>query len=380
MPLSPHSSAALPLAPLLPARLPPEAGPGRVLTGLGRRLDAGVLRAMQIVVERALIPDPSRLASLRASARALSSDDLLGDPRRFFAFAEPSPREPRVTRRAGRRGAGVVVDQCRIETDYRPYLPLAAGASRTAAASPIHVELWRRRDGPPRGTVVLLHGFTMGRPRIDAAVLMARPWFEQGLDVALLTLPDHGARTPPGARFSGERFAVPDVGGLGEAVRQAVYEIRRVVDWRRAETRAPVGLLGLSLGGYLAALMAGLYDDLDFVIPMAPPACIGDLAWGFLERSAQHRQGGPATLSRDELRQAFRVHSPLAHPLRTARERVLIVAGRGDRIVPPEHPAALWRHWHQPEIHWFSGSHLAPFGRRRIVRRVSRHLRMLGIL
>ena len=60
--------------------------------------------------------------------------------------------------------------------------------------------------------------------------------------------------------------------------------------------------------------------------------------------------------------------------------RVLIIAGRGDRIVPPEHPSALWRHWQEPAIHWFSGSHLAPFGRRGIVEAVSAHLGRLGIL
>jgi dipeptidyl aminopeptidase/acylaminoacyl peptidase len=141
-----------------------------------------------------------------------------------------------------------------------------------------------------------------------------------------------------------------------------------------------VGLLGLSLGGYLTALAAALFDDLDFAIPMVPPVCIGDLAWGFFEQTRHARAGGEAALSRAELRRSFRVHSPLAHPRRTPRERVLIVAGRGDRIVPPTHPSALWSHWGEPAIHWFSGSHLAPFGRGRIVNAISRHLASLGVL
>ena len=70
----------------------------------------------------------------------------------------------------------------------------------------------------------------------------------------------------------------------------------------------------------------------------------------------------------------------LAHALQVPRERVLIVAGRGDRIVPPEHPNALWRHWGEPNIFWFSGSHLAPFARPRIVRAIVHHLEDLEIL
>ena len=43
-------------------------------------------------------------------------------------------------------------------------------------------------------------------------------------------------------------------------------------------------------------------------------------------------------------------------------------------------PAALREHWGQPEIYWFSGSHLAPFGRGRVVRRIASHLHGLRIL
>jgi pimeloyl-ACP methyl ester carboxylesterase len=331
---------------------------------------------MQLVVERALIPKAEDVDSLRDSAQAMLSPEIQGDPQRFFAFLDEVPHTLRMTSRYRRALDGGVVYDCRIETDYVPY-----GASECVPdATPIHVELWRHEPGWPRGTVVALHGFTMGRPRIDAVMLMASQWFERGLDVALFTLPYHGARTPPESRFSGEHFAVPDVARLGEAVREAIYEIRRVVHWRREESGAPVGLLGLSLGGYLAALAAGLCDDLDFVIPIVPPVCIGDLAWRFFTQTRHYREGGPTALSQEDLRRAFRAHSPLAHPLRVPRERTFIVAGCGDRIVPPEHPAALFDHWGEPAIHWFSGSHLAPFGRGRIVRKIAGHLRSIGVL
>jgi acetyl esterase/lipase len=167
---------------------------------------------------------------------------------------------------------------------------------------------------------------------------------------------------------------------LSEAVREAIYEIRQLLHWLREESGAPVGVLGLSLGGYLAALSAGLCDDLDFVIPIVPPVCIGDLAWRFFTQTRHYRAGGAPALTQQELRRAFRIHSPLAHPLRISPKRVMIVAGRGDRIVPPEHPAALWSHWGEPRIHWFSGSHLTPFGRGNIARAILDHLESIEIL
>jgi len=370
------TSALQPLTPLPPARLPRETIKERVFTGVGSALDTGVLRAMQLVVERALIPGAEDVEALRRSAERMLEPELQANPARFFEFLNEPPHSLRMQSRYRRRLDGGAVFDCRIESDYVPYTPSDAWAP----PSPIHTELWSHEFARPRGTVIALHGFTMGRPRLDAKMLLASQWFERGLDVALFTLPYHGARTPADARFSGEHFAVPDVSRLSEAMREAIYEIRRVIHWRREETGAPVDVLGLSLGGYLAALTAGLCDDIDFAIPIVPPACIGDLAWRFFERTRHHREGGDATLSQEELRRSFRVHSPLSHPLRIAPERTLIVAGRGDRIVPPEHPSALAAHWGGPAIHWFSGSHLAPFGRARIVRRIDAHLRSIGIL
>ncbi len=364
-----------PIAELPRAQIAPEAWFTRVLTEFGSAIDTGVLRAMQLVVERALIPDSADLDSLRESAQGMLAPALQAEPRRFFSFLDEPPHSLRMHSRRRRRIAGGAVISRRIESDYTPFTSGIEGS-----LGPILVDHWVHQSTRPRGTVLALHGFTMGNPRLDAFLLLARQWYRAGLDVALLTLPHHGARTPAEARFSGQHFAVPHVARLGEAVREAVYEIQQLVRWLREESDAPVGVLGLSLGGYLAALCAGLCDDLDFAIPIVPPVCIGDLAWRFFRETRHHREGGAPALSQLDLRRAFRVHSPLAHPLRIARERVMIVAGRGDRIVPPEHPAALWKHWGEPRIHWFSGSHLAPFSRARISREILDHLGSIGIL
>ena len=360
---------------LPPVSLPPEGWGDRLFTGIGTALDSAILRAMQLVVERALIPNPEDVDALRVSAQGVLAPELQDDPRRFFSFLDDPATPLRLQRRRRRRLAGGVAEDVRLESDYSPW----SDEPGAADGGPILLEHWRHRPDPPRATVLALHGFTMGRPRFDAFALFASRWFESGLDVALLTLPHHGARTPAQSRFSGDRFAMPHVERLGEAVREAMYEIHLVTRWLREQSGAPVGVLGLSLGGYLAALAGGLCEDLDFVVPMVAPVCMGDLAWRFFTRTRHYRRGGEAAMSVDEMRRSFRIHSPLAHPRRVPRERVLIVAGRGDRIVPPEHPAALWRHWGEPEIHWFSGSHLAPFGRSRITSAILRHLESLGI-
>jgi hypothetical protein len=91
--------------------------------------------------------------------------------------------------------------------------------------------------------VLALHGFSMGYPRLDAFALFAADLYRAGFDVALMTLPHHGRRTPPGARFSGQQFAVADVARLSETVRLAIYEVHVLAGWLRRETGLPVGVL-----------------------------------------------------------------------------------------------------------------------------------------
>jgi hypothetical protein len=366
-----------PLAELPPVTLPPEAWSDRLWTSVGTALDRAVVQAMTRVIDATMMPAAEQLPALRAAAAPFITGPLRDAPRRFFAFLDRPPDTlVSETRYRRRLRDGMVIGR-RFAGHYRPY---GVDVPADSAADAIMVEHWMHERTPPRATVLALHGFSMGQPRIDAFALFAAHWYRRGLDVALLTLPYHGARTPKTSRFSGQHFAGADPTAFNEAVRRAVYDVYVLRGWLRDVTGLPVGLLGLSLGGYLCALIAGLCDDLDFVMPMVPPVCIGDLAWRFFQRSRRRQSGTAPAYTCAELREIYRVHSPLTFPLRVPAERVLIIAGRGDRIVPPEHPHALWRHWGEPRIHWFSGSHLAPFGRERIVATAADHLTQLGIL
>jgi esterase/lipase len=141
-----------------------------------------------------------------------------------------------------------------------------------------------------------------------------------------------------------------------------------------------VGVVGLSLGGYLAALAASLLGDLAFVVPVIAPVCFGDLAYRFMATSRLYRGAGAAVMGRDEFRAMYRIHSPLAHGPRLARERLLILAACGDRVVPAEHAQWLWSHWNEPQLTWLTGSHLVPFGRGHMLAEIVRFVERLGIL
>ena len=134
--------------------------------------------------------------------------------------------------------------------------------------------------------------------------------------------------------------------------------------WLRDEHGArSVGMMGMSLGGYVTALMASLDPELAFAVTIVAPTSFADIMWhhgeGRNERLASIARG----LTLEDLRALMAVHSPMMRPARIPPERLLMIWGEGDRIVPGVHHLALWEHWGQPEARRFPGGHFLQYGR-----------------
>lgn len=367
------------------ASVPRQRRADALVTSMAALLDRSVMRTVSYVVQRQLLPRDVDLDMLRDSIRVMLATGLVEKPQAFFPFVQklekPRPAKPDELRSLRvRRIKGGSVHRCALKSIWQPGRQLPRGAAATPAGDAIQFDHWRHAPGTAKGSVIVLHGFAMGWPVIDAFAMGASNWFALGFDVLLLTLPDHGPRRAPGAVFSGQSFTVPHAVQLAAAVQRTIHEIFELKRWLRAQDDKPIGLVGMSLGGYLASLCAGLSDDFDFLIALVPPACMGDLAWRVYRDTGHHRVGADAVLTERNMRAAFYVHSPLAHPRKIARERILIAAGAGDRIVPPEHPSALWEHWERPAIHWFRGAHTSTVASRRLMGVVKKHLTRLYIL
>jgi pimeloyl-ACP methyl ester carboxylesterase len=204
----------------------------------------------------------------------------------------------------------------------------------------------RNRDRP---WVICVHGFGMGASRFDLTALWANYFHAAlGFNVAVPVLPFHGPRRSPDR---GELLSLDLVMTL-HGISQAIWDIRRLVLWIRHNARAPIGVLGVSLGGYLAALLAGI-ERVDCDVAGIPFADV-------LGLMAHHRPPPEyAHIMRSHAAEnAFRVVSPLAMtPLSTPDRRALFAA-RGDRFIPADQSVALRQAWRQSPVHWYNGGHI----------------------
>jgi predicted alpha/beta hydrolase family esterase len=99
--------------------------------------------------------------------------------------------------------------------------------------------------------------------------------------------------------------------------------------------------------------------------------------WRHGEGTSAQKRAANAGITEDMLVDAFAVHCPTTRPARVPRDRLYVIAGKGDRITPPDHAEALARHW-GTEVLWFQGGHLAQVGRGDAVRVVRRSLSAHG--
>ena len=217
---------------------------------------------------------------------------------------------------------------------------------------------WRHKGGSG-ATICLIHGFFVDHYRVNEWYFSLRELYSMGADILLYTLPFHGPRKGRRSIFSGYGLFAGGLTQLNEAMAHAVYDFRIFFNFLQDEAGAAgIGVTGISLGGYITALLACVEERLKFAIPNVPVVSFPDLLLEWFPLSTAVRailftRGN--TLA--DLRHIMAVHSPLTYRPVLPKDRLMIIGGAGDRLAPPKHSRLLWDHWDRCRIYWFPGSH-----------------------
>jgi pimeloyl-ACP methyl ester carboxylesterase len=348
-----------------------------VLTAVTRAsaaIDRGVLRVM----ERRMSTTAPRALPRDARARLI---ELAATYRDADLFPVPPPAE--VSERKAGEAFGVPVTSIRFASAYRPFLPAFRDEHHRCVEN--HTAHARLYGSGRRPVMVCLHGWGGGAWWLEERAFVIGYWLRRGFDVALFQLPYHGARAPragsaPGRTpRSGALFPSANLVRTNEAFGQAIFDLRAFAEHLRGRGAPAVGAIGMSLGGYTTALWASLDPAPAFAVAMIPAVSMSELMWRHGEDSPARRRAAAAGVSGDLLDDVFAVHAPTSRPPLLPRQRLMIVAGEGDRITPPDQAEMLWRHWGECAIHWFPGGHLAQVGRGDAFRAVRKHLAAAGL-
>ena len=163
---------------------------------------------------------------------------------------------------------------------------------------------------------LFLHGSGDDRTeQLDTAIALAK----RGAIAMTITAPSRGKTAPAGV--TGEEL----VRWQGGTIAQDVVAVRRAFDVLAADERVDderLGLVGWSMGGRLASIVAGVDDRVRATVLMSVGAAPVEA----------YVEGAPAELQ-DVVREALEPVDPLSH-VGDASGAILVQAGRQDSIVP----------------------------------------------
>ncbi|HYK00306.1 MAG TPA: hypothetical protein VE974_01030 [Thermoanaerobaculia bacterium] len=206
---------------------------------------------------------------------------------------------------------------------------------------------WRENNSVPfkwfrteQANTVLLFVPGWGRRSQTFEEDMSRRFRRHGVDVALLTVPFHQARTPAGS-FSGEYFISANLLLTVENFRAFVAEIRLITEHLRRSYKR-VGILGMSSGGFHAGL-ASLCESFDYFFPVVTGCNLGKIVWHGLNTQHMRRDLERRGITEREFSRVWKIIdlAALGHHCRARSVKHYIA--RYDRVIPVKHQLALWR-------------------------------------
>ena len=328
------------------------------------RLAMAALRPAQVRAERDALEFYAEMAAAR-------------DPAKAF----PAPVElPRVSTRPANPIAEWMahgrVENIRFTSSFEAVNPAMRDHRRSYLRNNVvHAQHWRHDDGP-HPTLCVIHGF-MGSAYLFNGLFISLPWFYRaGYDVLLYTLPFHGRRAEKGSPYSGYGYFADGLAGFAEAMAQAVYDFRSVLDYLEYTGVDRIALTGMSLGGYTSALIAGVDDRLEAVIPNVPVVTPDAAFDDWFPASVLVKLGNRLSRTdKDLMAAASAFHSPLSYQPLVPKDGRLIITGLGDRLAPPEQAEMLWEHWDRCAFHWFPGNHIVHVSQPDYLRRMTRFMK-----
>ncbi len=319
--------------------------------------DEAVLAGFKVVRDPPTIEAWDRISSeLSVALDVFDQHGWLEDPGSYHR--EPIVPEATMRLVRGWETRGLGWEQLRWTSEWMSHRDEPGTARWASYARNERASAWilRHRDDTPRHWAVLLHGTEQGRLLVDQQVFRARHLYEElGCNVVMPVLPLHASRRPADGADSG--FPTLDVLDNVHGLAQSAYDVRCLLAWVRQQRPRSISLTGLSLGGGVAALVAGLEEPLGAVVGLVPAVDFPEL---FRRQTPRRMRRGAAVskLAEDSTR-LHGVVSPLSFTPATPAERRYLVAGLHDRLLDPLTQAGrLAEHWQTDQVTWLDRGHV----------------------
>lgn len=165
---------------------------------------------------------------------------------------------------------------------------------------------------------------------------IAKFFSQRGITVVEIAMPYHFERSRPGSLYA-DYMISSNLGRTVQSVRQAVWDGRKLIRWLKSEGYREVSVLGMSLGSWVAGLIAAHDPAVSKASLFLTAGSLADMVWrGRATRSI--RDSLEPVIELTDLRRAW---GPLnlenyAHNLARPGLDLHVVLAKRDKVVLPE--------------------------------------------
>jgi pimeloyl-ACP methyl ester carboxylesterase len=219
---------------------------------------------------------------------------------------------------------------------------------------------------------ILVNGFSSGHHLMERVAWPMREFHRLGIGVSLFALPFHG---PRGHAFPPE-WPQQDTAFTIEGFRQAIWDLQIAIRAMREAGASHVGVVGMSLGGYTASLLATVTTDVDFVLSYIPICSVPDV---MNDNNLVPGSGDIQRTLYEGYREQLVPITPVCRIPKVEPKRVSIISGEFDRLATVKHGHRLADHF-GTELVTFPGGHIVQSRRAQAFRESLEGFQRRGVL
>ncbi len=218
----------------------------------------------------------------------------------------------------------------------------------------VHAEYYRPNvTGPIPAAIVL--DITGGDQSLSRSI--ATHLSQHGVGALFVQMAYYGPRRPLGSAM---RLMSPNIPQTLESVRQTVLDLRCAAAWlesRPEVDRKRLGILGTSLGSFMAALTAEMEPRLNRAVILLGGGGFVDAYWEHPMALPYRRAFVALGGTKQQVKNLLAPLDPLTCAANLKDRKVLMMAAQNDEIVPPKMAEALWQASGQQKILWYDCGH-----------------------
>ncbi|MGP7817937.1 alpha/beta hydrolase [Niallia sp. 01092] len=203
-----------------------------------------------------------------------------------------------------------------------------------------------KNEGAPN--VIFVHGWRMNSFDRVKKIFHNR-FMKMGWNLYYFPLPYHLKRKPEHSLYSGEYMISANIQRTVQSTRQAVVDLRALIQWIKANKKGPVILIGVSLGGFITNLAATIESQIDALVSVFYANRLSYSIWntipGKLIREDLEHHG----VNYHDLINYWRITEPCQAMPIMKKDNILLISAKYDQYVHSEDTNYLWESWRKPK-------------------------------